>query len=188
MVDSRQKPGKNDRGLAGSPLAGEPEFLAVGRLRRTHGLKGEIIMDVLTDFPERLKAGKMVLVGEDHVEMMIRSLRPKDKQVLIAFEDAADLESARNFSNQYVFVRTTELPPLEDGEYYHHQLLGMKVYGKEEHFLGILDEILETGANDVYVIIHPESGEEILFPAVDEFILEIDIKQNRMVISPPEWQ
>ena len=188
MGNPRREPGKNDRGLTGSPLPGEPEFLAIGRLRRAHGLKGELIMDVLTDFPERLMVGKQVLVGEGHVEMKIRSLRPKDKQVLIAFEDVADIDSARTFSNQYVFVRTAEIPPLGDGEYYHHQLLGMKVYGREERFLGILDEILETGANDVYVIVHPESGEEILFPAVDEFILEIDMKQNRMIISPPEWQ
>ncbi|HAD07780.1 MAG TPA: 16S rRNA processing protein RimM [Anaerolineaceae bacterium] len=185
----KHRPPESDssKGLSGSPPVGEPVFLAVGFLRRAHGLQGEMVMDILTDFPERLVRGKVVYAGEEHIRLTIRSLRSKGKQVLIAFEEAHEPESVAPFRNQYLFVRSDEIPPLPEGEYYHHELLGLNAFTPAGDKLGTLVEILETGANDVYVIREESSQTDLLVPAVREFIIEIRLAERKIIISPPEW-
>ena len=77
-------------------------------------------------------------------------------------------------------------PRLPQGEYYHHQLLGLQVINKEGQLLGTLVEILETGANDVYVV-KGESGEEVLLPAIDGVVVGIDLENHTMLVEPPAW-
>ena len=188
MVRYHRKPKPFNMNDSGLPVMGEPEFLAVGRLRKSHGLDGEMTMDVLTDFPERLEKGKVVLVGESRREMTFHSIRPKNKEVLVSFVGITDPEMANTLRNAYVYVRVDEIPKLPEGEFYFHQLLGMKVVDAHGDGLGTLVEILETGANDVYVIKNEIDNTEILLPAVDEFVLRVDLELKVMVVSPPEWQ
>jgi 16S rRNA processing protein RimM len=166
-------------GDAGSPQEGEPVFLAVGKLRRPHGVHGEIIMDVLTDFPERLQRGMTLYVGPDHQPLQLRSFRPHAAALLVAFEGYNTPEQAGELRNRLAFVPVADLPSLPEGEYYHHQLIGLQVVSEQGESLGKVAEILETGANDVYVV-RTEAGVEILIPAVDEFILNIDLERGEM--------
>lgn len=166
---------------AGSPPTGEPVFLAVGKLRRPHGVHGEIIMDVLTDFPERLKPGRIMLVGAQHLPVQIRSVRGHDQALLIAFKGYDTPEQAGEFRNQILYATAADQPPLEEGEYYHHELIGLTVYDEQGNLLGELAEIMETGANDVYVV-RPDAGQEILLPAIDEVILEINLEKKSMSV------
>jgi 16S rRNA processing protein RimM len=171
----------------GSPLPGEPVFLAVGRLRHAHGVKGEITMDVLTDFPERLHKGKEVFAGERHQPVRINGMRWKDTLLLLSFEGYEDCDQVNELRNQILYVRSENLPPLPDGHYYFHQLRGLKVLDEAGKLLGILDEILETGANDVYVVRSTE-GKEILLPAIEAVILNVYLEKGEMVVHPPEWE
>jgi 16S rRNA processing protein RimM len=164
---------------AGSPGNGEPVFLAIGKLRRPHGVRGEILMDVITDFPERIKAGITVFVGPQYQEQIIRSARSNAGTMLIAFEGFNDLEQAGGLRNLYLYVRTDDRPPLPAGEYYHHQLIGLPVVTDEGQKLGFLAEILSNAANDVYVV-RPEQGPEILLPAIESVILDIDLPQGEI--------
>jgi 16S rRNA processing protein RimM len=166
---------------AGSPPSGEPDFLVVGKLRRTHGLQGELLMEVLTDFPERLEPGVVVYVGQKHRKLHIRSQRFQNQHLLIAFDEFNTPESAAELRNQLVFVHAGDRPPLPEGEYYHHQLLGLRVVSDEAQDLGILDQILETGANDVYVVV-PEAGPELLLPAIESVILNIDLDRGEICV------
>ena len=136
-------------------------------------------MDVVTDFPERLKPGITLYVGKSHQELRLRGRRWHDRSLLLSFEGYLTPEAVAELRNQWVYVRADDRPALEDGEFYHHQLLGMRVFGEGGNFLGILSEILETGANDVYVV-SPEQGPDILLPAIDSVILEIDPDQGAM--------
>lgn len=171
----------------GSPLPGEPVFLAVGRLRHAHGVKGEITMDVLTDFPERLHIGKEVFAGEMHQPLRINSMRGKDKLLLLSFEGFEDCDQVNELRNQILYVRGENLPMLPDGQYYFHQLQGLQVLDEGGKLLGILDEILETGANDVYVV-HSMEGKEILLPAIKAVILNVNLEKGEMAVHPPEWE
>jgi 16S rRNA processing protein RimM len=167
---------------SGSPSDGEPVFLVVGKLRRPHGLRGEILMEVITDFPERLKRGLEIFVGEEHRPLRIDSLRKNDQTILIAFEGFPTPEAVGEFRNQYVYVRAEDRPPLPEGEYYHHQLIGLRVVSEEGQALGTLTYIMDmAGANDVYVIT-PEHGPEILLPALTETILEVDLERGEMKV------
>jgi 16S rRNA processing protein RimM len=163
----------------GSPTPGEPEFLVVGKLRRPHGVRGELWMDVLTDFPERLRPGLTVYAGEKHQVLHIRRCRSHGSSLLVTFEEFSDPETAGALRNELVYVRAADIPYLPEGEYYHHQILGLHVVGENGNSLGSVIDILETGANDVCVV-RRESGSEFLLPIVDSTILEIDLTKGVM--------
>lgn len=163
----------------GSPT-GEPLYLSVGFLRRPHGVKGEIIMDLHTDFPERMKKGRKVFIGEDHKPMTLTNVHPHQAGLLVKFGDIDTPEDAGLFRNQWVYVQTKDVP-LPEGRHYKHELLGLKVVDEAGNLLGELVEILETGANDVYVV-RDGAGKEILLPNIPSVILDLDIGARTMRI------
>jgi 16S rRNA processing protein RimM len=167
---------------AGSSEGGEPAFLAVGRLRKPHGLRGDMTLEVLTDFPERLEPGLTLFVGPDYKPLKLLSVKSHDPLLLVSFEGYVTPEDVAELRNKLVYVSASDRPPLEEGEYYHHQLLGLKVYTDEGSFLGAISEIIETGSNDV-LILKPESGPEILIPMLDEVILDVDLEAQRMQVK-----
>jgi len=156
----------------GSPH-GEPVYLTVGFLRRPHGLLGEIVMDLHTDFPERMKSGRKLFVGEEYRPMTLTNVRPHQAGLLVKFNGIETVDDAGRYRNQWVFIKAQDAPPLPDGQIYQYELLGFKVVDENDNPLGELVEILETGANDVYVI-KDESGREILLPAIPSVILNQD--------------
>ncbi len=170
-------------GLTGSPPFGEPEFLLIGKLGKPHGLGGEIRMEVWTEFPERLSSGRTVYVGSDYVPVRVHSVRSHTQSLLIAFQGITTPEQAGAMRNSWVYVRTDQVPPLPDGEYYHHQIVGLQVIGEDGQLLGVVAKILETGTNDV-LLVHPEKGQDILIPYIDEVILEIDLKGGLIKVHP----
>jgi 16S rRNA processing protein RimM len=165
------------RDASGLPDRREPVYLAVGKLRRPHGVHGEMIMDVLTDFPERLERGVSLYAGPKYLPLRLASVRQQAKALLVTFEGYTSPEATGELRNQVVYVRADDRPPLPEGEYYYHQLLGLRVVDETDHFLGLLHEILETGANDVYVV-KPDSGPDILLPAIEPVIVEINLQKN----------
>ena len=163
----------------GSPPIGEPEYLVVGIVRRPHGVKGEMLMDVRTDFPERLKAGMTVFAGDQYQPVVLASRRPHAKGLLIRFRGVKTPEDAGLYRNTWVYVPTADRPPLPEGEYYHHQLLGLNVITDEGRELGTIADIVETGANDVYVV-RDADGNEILLPAIPPVILDVNLADRQM--------
>ncbi|MFZ5920197.1 MAG: ribosome maturation factor RimM [Chloroflexota bacterium] len=170
---------------SGSPPVGEPVYLVVGRLRRPHGLRGEILMEVLTDFPERLKRGKQVFIGDDYTPHTISACRRHNDGLLLTFEGCTDRDEAAKLRNQDVFVPTGSLPALSEGEYYHHQLVGLSVVTDTGRSLGALVEVIETGANDVYAV-RDENGREVLLPAIPQVVLDVDLDSATMRVHPLE--
>lgn len=168
-------------GSPGSPATGEPVYLAVGLLRRPHGIRGDILLTVMTDFPERLRPGTRVYFGDDKREMKITRRRPHNDGLILGFEGIATPEQAAKYTGKIVFVPAEGRPPLPEGEYYHHQIIGLDVFDETGASLGVVSEILETGANDVYVVKNP-AGRELLLPALQQVVLEIDLERKRMKV------
>jgi 16S rRNA processing protein RimM len=164
MADAKNSSGSPD---------GEPVYLAVGFLRRAHGVRGEIIMDLHTDFPERLQSGRRLFVGPEFKPVTLSGARPHAKGMLVKFNGIETPEDIVPFRNQWVYVRTSDVPSLPEGKLYQHELFGFEVIDESGNSLGELVEILETGANDVYVI-RDDSGKEILLPAIPSVVLETD--------------
>lgn len=136
-------------------------------------------MDVHTDFPERLKTGLRVHVGPEYHPMVIASLRPHASGLLVRMRGVKTPEQAGLYRNRWVFVPAGDRPPLPEGEYYHHQLVGLQVQSEQGIVLGTLAEILETGANDVYVV-RRQDGRELLLPAIPEVVLGVDLPGGTM--------
>jgi 16S rRNA processing protein RimM len=166
---------------SGSPSTGEPAFLAAGKVRRPHGVQGEVVMELHTDFPERLRPKTKVYLGEKHHPATLRSVRIHNEGLLIGFEGIDTPEEAGRYRNQMVFVSAHSLPDLETGEYYHHQLRGLSVVNETDELLGTLTEIIETGANDVYVVTRAD-GKEILLPVIPDVILGINLESKTMKV------
>ncbi len=154
-------------------------YLVVGKLRRPHGVHGEILMDVTTDFPERLKPGIVLYVGPQYRPVKLRSARTHGNAMLVAFDEFHTPEEVGELRNQLLYVRSKDRPRLEEGEYYHHQLLNLRVVDEEGQPLGMVSDILETGANDV-IVVRPENGPELLLPVTDEVVLDIGLEKGEI--------
>src|SRR5574340_947146 len=111
------------KATSGSPPPGEPEYLLVGKLRRPHGVQGDLVMEIVTDFPDRLKAGTRVFIGEKRHGHAIVATRHHAQGLLIRFQGVDTPESDAVLRNEMVYVDASARPPLPEGQFYHHQLL-----------------------------------------------------------------
>lgn len=168
------------------PSDNPPPFLVLGRVLRPHGVRGELRLQVTTAYPERIVPGKVVFVGPDPentqtaCEYTVTRARMHQKFLILQFETIQDRDTADMLRQQYVMVRPEDAVPLEEGEYYLYQLIGVSVYTDENEHLGTITEMIETGANDVYVVRGPRG--EVLLPAIDECVLELDLDANKMIV------
>ncbi len=160
-------------------MEGEPVYLAVGTLRRSHGIRGDLLLDVLTDFPERLKPGTTLFVGDRKQALKITRRRPHNDGLLLGFEGISTVEQTAKYRAQTVYVLVEDRPPLPEGEYYHHQIIGLNVVDEFGTALGVITEIIETGANDVYVVKNADER-EILLPALKQVLLNVNLDTKTM--------
>lgn len=166
----------------GSLENSEPEYLVIGRLGRPHGVKGEILMQVHTDFPERIKKNYRVYIGQKYQPYLVRSCRLSRKGLLIAFDALTDPEALNILTNEWVFVRVNDVPDLPEGEYYHHQMLGLRVEDDNGQLVGHVLQILETGGNDVLIVVTPKS-DEVLIPVSPNIVRSIDLENSVIKIQ-----
>ena len=186
MTNRRIEDSEVNSKSTGSPQQGEPLFLLIGRLGKAHGLNGEIIFYIITDFPDRLKVGNKVFIGDNHLGLEISSIRNHGKGLILKFNDITTIEKVEKFRNSNVYITNRDLPILPEGEYYHHQLLGLRVVNDKGIELGNLLEIMETGANDVYII-KSEDGREELVPAIKNNIINVDLEKKLMVVKTLDY-
>lgn len=163
----------------GSPNADEPVFVAAARFRKPHGIRGEIRSTVLTDFPDLLKPGARIFIGLKHRPAEIDTVRQHGSDLLISLAGYPDRTAVEIFRNQLVFLREEDCPPLSEGEFYIHEVVGLQVVSDQGEKLGQIKEVILTGANDVYVV--KRAGEkDLLLPAIEDVILEIHPEKNLM--------
>ncbi len=169
----------NQAGNPGSPSQGEPVYLAIGLLRRPHGVRGDLLMEVYTHFPERLRIGTRIYVGDDHAPLKISRRRQHNDGLILGFAGVDSVDAAAKYRSKTAYVTAADRPPLPDGEYYHHQIIGLMVLDENDRPLGRVTEILETGANDVYVVT-PSNGRELLIPALKQVLLDVNLTAGTM--------
>jgi 16S rRNA processing protein RimM len=168
------------------PADTRPPFLLLGQVLRPHGVRGELRLDVLTDYPERIAPGMKVYLGLDPdnaattVPYQVVQARPHQQYMILQLEGLEDRNQAELLREQFVMIPVTDAVPLEDDEFYLYELIGLKVYTENGELLGEISEVLETGANDVYVIQGPRG--EILLPATDECVVDIDLEAEKITV------
>lgn len=167
-----------------------PAYLLLGEILRPHGIRGELRIRLLTEYPERISQLETVYVGEGvddpnakpyHVEHM----RMHQGYGLLQLREIQDRNLAERMRQLFVMVGIEHAVPLEEGEFYLYQLIGLEVQTEDGEVLGTLVEVIETGANDVYVVDSERYG-DVLIPVLDSTIIRTDIDAGLLVVRLPE--
>ncbi len=167
-----------------------PDYLAVGSIRRPHGLNGEVQVEVLTDHPEaRFAPGAVVWLGLDPargrapVATEIETARGHGSRMLVLFAGVRDRSGADRLRGQSVWIPVEEAAELEEDSYYVHQLIGMRVETVDGVPLGAVVRLLETGATDVLVVTG-EDGREVLLPMIKDVLVAVDVAAGLIRVDP----
>ena len=165
------------------------QFLQVGVITSTHGIRGEVKVFPTTDDPERFKKLKNVILdtGKERLDLGVQGVKFFKQYVIIKFKGIDNINDVEKYKGKSLFVPREDAVSLEEDEYYIADLIGMEVYVAEEWMseeaapFGVLKDVMETGANEVYVIDSEKYG-EVLVPAIKQCILDVDIKGGKMKI------
>lgn len=166
-----------------SPSAAERRII-IGKTGAPHGVKGELKIIPMTDFPERFAGMTHCYIGDKVVK--IAGVRYHKNHVLMTIEGISSRTEAATLTGAFVSVDRSEAVPLKEGEYYTADIIGLSVWDVDGNFLGTVADVLRTGSNDVYVVSLPGRREDILVPALKKVVLEISVGEGKMVVSMPE--
>lgn len=174
-------PETNERGS--DTTKSEPRFLIIGRIVKAHGIRGEVAVEVLTDFPERFATMTTVYLGGEGEArpVTLSKHRWHKERVLLTFAGITDRNQAEGLKGLFIQIPLDEAMPLDEDHYYLYQLIGLQVVTRQGQVLGKVVEFIETGANGVYVV---QSGrKKILLPAIPEVILDIDLAAGTITVN-----
>ena len=159
------------------------ELLQVGVITSTHGVRGEVKVFPTTDDPERFKTLKHVLLdtGREKKPLEIQGVKFFKQFVILKFKGIDNINDIERYKRCPLLVERKDAMALEEDEYFIADMLGMEVAEEDGRRFGTLKDVIQTGANDVYVIDSLEHG-EVLVPAIRECILDVDIENQKMKI------
>ncbi|MFN8665644.1 MAG: ribosome maturation factor RimM [Gemmatimonadaceae bacterium] len=177
-----------------SSSRGSATHAIVGRVRRAHGVRGELVVETMTDAPDaifapgaRLFAGT---VGGDLApnaqELHVEDARPFKDGLLVTFEEIPDRTQAELWRERYLLVPMEELEPLEEDEVYLHQLVGLDVQRADGSAIGTVAGFFELAHGLLLEIRRPGATDTVLMPYQEEFIAEVDVERGVLVVDPPE--
>lgn len=167
-----------------TPLTNADEFLLVGSIGLPFGIKGQVKLHTITSRPEHLIRLKTVFLGDAHVATRLRrAVEHKHAVMILTIDGVEDRNAAEALRGTEVYIRQQDAAPLDEDEYFLHDLPGLQVETIAGEILGTVSEVLETGANDVLVV-KRESGQEVLIPMTREVIKSLDLTTKRVIIEP----
>lgn len=159
------------------------DLLQVGIISSMHGIKGEVKVFPTTDDPNRFKKLKSVLLdtGRETIDLQVEQVKFFKQFVILKFKEFDNINEVEKYKGKGLFVTRENAVKLKPNEYFIADMIGMEVFTDESRKFGILTDVLETGANDVYVV-ETEEHKEVLLPAIKECILNVDIAERKMEI------
>lgn len=160
------------------------DLITIGIIIAPHGVRGDLRIMPQTDFPDRFLHMDACYI--DGKEYHIASARFHKQYILASFQEIPDRNEAELMAKKEIQVRREDLVELPEGRYYIFDMIGMEVQDTKGAVLGTLTDVLQPGANDVYVV--SKDGEpDQLFPAIDGVVISIDVEKQLMIVDPPEW-
>lgn len=158
------------------------QFLQVGVISSTHGIRGEVKVFPTTDDPMRFKKLKKVFLdtGRERLELEVQSVRFFKQFAIVKFKGIDNINDIEKYKGKGIFVPREDAVPLDEDEYYIADLIGMEVFTEDGHF-GVVRDVIETGANEVYIIESDEHG-EVLIPAIRQCVLDVNVEEKKMKI------
>jgi len=174
----------NDAASDAAPRgAGEKDTggrVAVGRINGTWGLRGHVKVTPYTANEARFRAGSRLLVAGTPTEVL--DVVRTQGYPCVRFAGYDTVEAAERLRGALIEIEAAELPPLPEGEYYRHDLIGLRVVTRDGEPLGELVDILATGANDVYVV-RRQDAPEALLPAIADVVVRVDLEAGELVVN-----
>ena len=170
---------------------GNDGFLPVGKIVGAHGVKGNLKVHSYAESVTVFKPGNLILAihaGKTEKYFAINWARPHGKSILLSFKGIEDRNTAETLIGAELFIDRTALPELEEGVYYWVDIIGLSVFTTDNQYIGRVESIMATGSNDVYVVKNKTKDEnaEILIPAIESVVLEIDFENKTMRVELPE--
>ncbi len=163
-------------------------LIAVGKIVAPHGVRGDLRIMPLTDFPDRFESLNSVLLDEQ-TSLTIEQVKYHKHYVLLKFKGYDSRNEIDCLRGKILYITRDKLMPLPEGRYYHFDLIGLEVFTEEERYLGKLTDIIETGSNDVYVTELGQAGAKpLLIPALKKVVKKIDLTNRKMIVAlQEEW-
>ena len=165
------------------PSPNSQDAVVVGRVTGPWGLLGDVKVESSTDFPERFSPGSVLLL-DGRPTRVVRSRSHKGAFV-VKLDQVNDRTQAESLRGTILSIRRDETRPLPEGTYYYFQIIDMGVWSEDGEYLGAVTQVLSTGANDVYVV-RDAGQKEVLIPALEDVVLEVNPAEGRMVVRLPE--
>lgn len=162
------------------------DLLQVGAVTTTHGVQGEVKVFPTTDDPKRFKKLKHVFLDtgkkqQELTELEITQVKFFKNLVILKFKGYDNINDVESWRGRPLFVTRDQAVACEEGEYFIADLMGLSVVSEEGETLGILTDVLQTGANDVYVVSQP-GQKDLLLPAISDCILDVDMECRSMTV------
>jgi len=154
-------------------------LIVVGRVVAPWGVKGEVKVEIMTDFPDRFSPGEEVQI--DGRPMNIENSRWHKGRAILKLGTVDSVEAAEKIRGRWLEIPASKLLPLPQDQYYYSQLMGLEVWTTEGQLLGCIASILPTGSNDVYVV-QGELG-ELLIPAIEDVVKSVELEKGRIVVE-----
>lgn len=163
------------------------EFLEVGKIINTHGLRGDVKIVTWTDYPEDFEEIDRVYIRRktgDEV-LNITNVKYQKNNIIVKFKEIADINEAEKYKNLVVYADREDLPQLEEGAHYIADLIGLTVVDEDGEVIGELVDVFNTGANDIYDV--KRSGKKnLLLPVIDEVVKDIDLENKKITVHVME--
>ena len=159
--------------------------VVIGRAGAPHGVGGELRIIPLTDFPERFRDMQEVYVGDELLHIDSVQLKGTPQLILIRFREYPVREQAASLTGRYLSVERAKAVPLQEGQYYTFDIIGLEVFDENNISIGHVKEVLQTGSNDVYVV-EQQGKPQLLIPALKAVVKEINVPEGRMRVIVPE--
>ena len=155
----------------------------VGVITSTHGIKGEVKVFPTTDNVKRFKKNMEIILdtGKENIQLTVESVKFFKQFVILKFKGIDNINDIEKYKTKSLYVTRANAVRLRKDEYFIADLLGVYVWEDNDEKLGVLKDVIETGANDVYVITL-EDGKELLIPAIKECILDVDVENRKMTV------
>jgi len=165
-------------------VASFSEFISIGIVSKIHGIKGELSITPLTDEPEQFNTLKFLylILARERKLFKVESIRSVRKKIFLKLSGIDDRTSAEALKGAVVETTISELRPLDENEYFIHDLIGLAVKTVTGDYIGVLKDVICLSANDVYLI--EDGNKEILIPAIRQVITKVDLTRNEMIIDP----
>ena len=162
------------------------EFLEVGKIINTHGLRGDVKVMPWTDMPEDFEEIPVVYIRRknDNEQLTVSKIKYQKNNLIVKFKELNDINQAEKYKGLVLYANREDLWELEEGVYYIADLIGLDVYD-ESGKIGVLADVFNTGANDIYEV-RREGKKNLLLPVIDEVVREIDLENKRITVHVME--